>query len=178
MVISLSSGAKFCCRTATSKLKGRIGNHTTFASCASSRLEISWRRASDTNRCVRCSRSLRRFIWPIRCGYLHEARHNLVASVSGSLQRKKAGVYSRMRAARHVSPRDRPPGDALILLSLLLHMAAGCAARYEDIKWSGGRPEVTLERDCSVAGRRPKRQRSSKHMKSTGVAARLRAGQD
>ncbi len=67
--------------------------------------------------------------------------------------------------------------NALILLSLLLHMAAGCAARYEDIKWSGGRPGVTLERDSSDCREKAETAAKLQHMKSTGVAARLRAEQ-
>ncbi len=66
--------------------------------------------------------------------------------------------------------------NPLILFSLLL-LIPGCAARYEDIKWSGGRPGVTLERDSSDCREKAETAAKLQHMKSTGVAARLRAEQ-
>lgn len=65
---------------------------------------------------------------------------------------------------------------ALMLFSLLL-LIAGCSARYEQMKWSGGRPGVTMERDSSDCREKGETAAKLQYMKSIGIAARLRAEQ-
>jgi hypothetical protein len=65
---------------------------------------------------------------------------------------------------------------ALFMFSLLLLMA-GCSARYEEMKWSGGRPEATMERDASDCREKGDTAAKIQSMKNVVKAPRLRAEQ-